>query len=236
MLAKCQCRGSCGNVICKARANAVSRYKDKIEICQRRPLPGLSRCRRCKCEDEECDNARLVTHDRRWCKRHRENASPSSGMYCNRFGSWKFSAGWPLILRCVAKFACSWALCMPPDVVATDRFAAQALHVIPGTGVQPHQLVWLCLVCVLKWPPMIANLGVMMLNELPPTCQGHNAAFVASGDQPHWHHRLIGQQICDVLIALLQAADGSAMQELTADSHKELTFTTTRAAIGASSS
>ena len=77
----CLCRGNCGCPICKANANTISRHKvADIVVCERTPMAGFGRCIACKCEDDECDFARLAIYDCRWCKRHRSHASPGSGM------------------------------------------------------------------------------------------------------------------------------------------------------------
>ena len=209
----CQCGGNCGHPDCKANQNAISRHEADVAICTHPKVPGFSRCWRCKCAKDECDGARLVTFQRLWCRKCHALAEPGSGMYSNRFGVWKFARNWGNPLRVVAKFACVWQLCTPPDCTSVAIFSEENLGVQPGSLVQPVELIWLSLVFAIKWPPMINEIGARF-DEDPAPPQGYEGAQPPPhGDQPPWHERVTKQTLCDLLIALLQAADGPAMQE-----------------------
>ena len=131
---------------------------------------------------------------------------------CNRFGTWKFDIQWQLPLRLVAKFASSWEFCLPPDAVAVQELATQQLGIHEGAGVQPLQLVWVVVGCVVKWPPVVVEMGCIF-DEAPPPCEGHSSPIDCFGDQPPWHLRVTGKHVSDVLVALLMKADGRQMLE-----------------------
>ena len=149
---RCVCRGNCGSRVHKAIQARNSRSPNPRPICSAQAMPGFDRCWRCKCEVPACGAGRLPGEQgwRRWCAQH---AMPlKANQYWTPLGGLQsFGAGWPLVIKVLAKSAHVLPLTMPMDFVALKAYALEAHVVEAGRPVDSWALTWLFFAHSIKW-------------------------------------------------------------------------------------
>ena len=100
----CQCKGNCGSLVHKARANLRYRASNAADVvvCDGTTKFGQRLCGRCKCEIAECGHLRLQDN-KRWCAKH--VIALTTSKYAVPSGVHSFCRAWPPLVRAVARLA-----------------------------------------------------------------------------------------------------------------------------------